>query len=462
MNSSDLESRLVEVVEDAHHKARIPGLSVAVSVEDERAAACVGTAAVGSGVPMAPTARFQIGCITKLLTCVIAMQLVHEGKLDLDGAIADYLPEFAAVPIGRDIRIRHLATHTSGYRGLNPSNPAYGYFYSWPKFVEFLRNTEQVFRPGSVFNYEHTESVVLGEVIRRVSGSSSERLILDFILQPLQLATGTIERDAGRTDIRVANHSLDRDSGQYVAVRSVPYCNFWASSLSSITASAVDLVTIGQVLGGLRNVPGISRPAVEHAMQPVVEIPPSWGEPEREVSPRSFGFGWAHYPKGLVGHNGSARGQTCGLRFSRRHGMVAVVALNCWDPCARDSLLDSVFRALLPEALVESEATRTQSKLTMEELEGTYRGCVQDVEILVTRRENRLLCAIGGLAGGGAQKLVVEMTVNESGEPRVRCPVRHLSVGFFREEDTGIPAMLVGLNAFRKVDVRGNRGAATR
>lgn len=449
MNSSALEARLAGVVEEAYRRVRMPGLSVAVSVGGERAAVTFGTLAAGSELPMIPAARFQIGCITKLLTCVVAMQLVHEGKIDLDRTIDGYLAE---IPSGRGIRVRHLGTHTSGYRGLNPSHPEYGYFYSWQKFADFFRGTEQVFLPGAVFNYEHTECVILGEVIRRVSGSSCEALTRDLILGPLKLSTGSIERDGGEPQVRVADHSLERSSGQFKPVRSVPYCGFWASSLSSMTASAVDLVTLGEMLSGQRRVPGICVEAVADVARQTVDLPGSSGGPEREVAPRSFGFGCAQYGHGIFGHNGSARGQTCGLRFSPRHGVVVVVALSSWDPYARDSLLESVLGMLAPDAIAESDAPREPRKPHIDELEGTYAGCVQGVEILVTRRGDRLVCAIGGLAGGGvAQKLNIEMILDEAGELRAKSPLRHLAVGFFRDESTGTPAMLVGLNAFKKV-----------
>ncbi len=452
MNSSALDTRLAAIVEETFRGVRMPGLSVAISAGGERAAANFGTLAAGSGLAMIPAARFQIGCITKMLTCVVAMQLVQEGKIDLDGAVADYLPELARIPGGRDIQIRHLGTHTSGYRGLNPSSTEYGYFYSWEKFAAFFRGTPQMFPPGSVFNYEHTECVILGEVIRRVSGSSCEALIRDLILGPLQLTVGSIERDGGQPEAKVADHSFDRGSGQFKPVRSVPYCSFWASSLSSMTASTADLVTLGEMLADLRRVPAIGREAIGEVMRQAVQLPRSSGGPEREVSPRSFGFGCAQYGAGIFGHNGSARGQTCGLRFSPRHGIVAAVALNCWDPYARDSLLESVLGELIPDAVAESSARPTLQKLQMDELEGTYAGCVQGVEILVTRNGERLVCAIAGLGGGGAgHKLTIEMTVDEAGELRAKCPLRHLSAGFFREESTGAPAMLVGLNAFKKV-----------
>jgi CubicO group peptidase (beta-lactamase class C family) len=381
----------------------------------------------------------------------VAAQLAHEGRIDFDGSIDEYLPDLTGTMGGRNIRVRHLGTHSSGYRGLSPTNPEHGYFYSWAKFAEFFRSTEQVFHPGSVFNYEHTESVILGEVVRRITGRPCEALMRDLILEPLELTTGSIEADALRSEVAVADHALDRSSGKYAVVRSVPYCDFWASSLSSMTASTVDLVTVGELLNGLRRVPGICDEAVDDVVRQAVVLPRSSGGPEKEVAPRSFGFGCARYADGVFGHNGSARGQTCGLRFCPRDGVVIVVALNCWDPYARDSLLDTLFQMLLPTHIAKSEVPQGCEQLKMDELVGTYRGCVQGLEIVVTRRQDRLVCALGGMAAGGARKLSVDVTVDETGRLRVQCPLRHLSVGFFREESTGVPAILVGLNAFKKM-----------
>lgn len=451
MSASDLESRLASIVDSACSKARIPGLSVAISADGEQVSVSRGTAAAGSGISMTTAARFQIGCITKMLTCVVAMQLVHEGRIAFDAEIEEYLPELTPASGRRGIQVRHLGTHTSGYRGLNPSRPEYGYFYSWPKFTNFFPKSEQVFHPGTVFNYEHTESVILGEVITRVSGIACETLIRDLILDPLQLTVGSIERDGTNPQVRVADHTFDRKNGEYAPVRSVPYCNFWAPSLSSMTISAVDLVTLGELLSGQRRVPGISTETVRATLRQAVDLPHSAGGPEREISPRSFGFGCAQYSRGVFGHNGSARGQTVGLRFAPDSAVAAVVALNCWDPHTRDQLLDSIFRMLLSDAVVDSDAAAIQPRLAMDELPGTYVGCVQGLEIVVTRKADSLIGTLGGLAGVGSPKLQIEMMFDESGQLRASSPVRHLAVGFFREEGTGAPAMLVGLNAFKKV-----------
>ena len=62
---------------------------------------------------------FQIGSISKVWTATVVMQLVDEGKLDLDTPVADVLPELPAHRRRRDqgVTMRHLLTHTSGIDG---------------------------------------------------------------------------------------------------------------------------------------------------------------------------------------------------------------------------------------------------------------------------------------------------------------------------------------------------------
>ena len=96
-------------------------------------------------------------------TAEAAVRLLRQLGAEILGAcfVID-LQELGGTKKGQNIAVRHLASHTSGYRGLNLASTESAYFYSWEKFVEFFRNTTQTFSPGTVFNYEHTESVVLG------------------------------------------------------------------------------------------------------------------------------------------------------------------------------------------------------------------------------------------------------------------------------------------------------------
>ncbi len=56
---------------------------------------------------------FDLASLSKLFTCIVAMQQIQAGKLDLNATVASYLPEFATNGKGA-ITIKQLMTHTSG------------------------------------------------------------------------------------------------------------------------------------------------------------------------------------------------------------------------------------------------------------------------------------------------------------------------------------------------------------
>src|SRR4051794_35385986 len=113
-SSIGLRDQLQSLVDAARQRTGIPGINVAVSVAGERVTACSGTVALGSGIPLVQDARFQLGCITKMLTSVIALELAQAGELSLEAPLGHYLPELCVTPEKQAIRVRHLGCHTGG------------------------------------------------------------------------------------------------------------------------------------------------------------------------------------------------------------------------------------------------------------------------------------------------------------------------------------------------------------
>lgn len=433
---------LEQLVRETHGRTGIPGLAVGLSVAGERFSATAGTA--GNGLPMSPESRFQIGCITKMLTSLVALDLAHAGKLSLEAPIREYLPDLTPPPGEPEITVKHLGSHTSGYRGLNPGTPQFGYFYSWPKFVDFFRNTQQVFTPGSNFNYEHTESVILGEIIRRVSGTPVDQIIQKKILQPLALQVGNGAGEGGQA--LVTDHSPDPATGQYRPLRAVPFCSFWMASLSNWTAGIRDLLVLGECMFAQGAAWELDARAPQHAARQVIEIPAVLAAPRSEQVPIAFGFGCAEYAGHLVGHNGSGRGQTCGLRFDTDRRMAVVVALNSWQPFVRDYLLNAVSRLVSPTPRPAMRKPAV-SDLESPELEGLYLGCVPDSRVQVSRHDGELNCELADSSGAVKARMTL---VIEGDGPRLKTDVPHLSVGPFRCKPEGLPCMMLGLNAFKK------------
>ena len=75
-------------------KHGVPGASLAILADGDVADAAYGVLNVRTGVEATPDSVFQIGSITKVWTATLVMQLVDEGRIDLDEPVVTYLPEF--------------------------------------------------------------------------------------------------------------------------------------------------------------------------------------------------------------------------------------------------------------------------------------------------------------------------------------------------------------------------------
>jgi CubicO group peptidase (beta-lactamase class C family) len=119
----------------------------------------------------------------KPIAAVAALQLVARGKTTLDTRVADVIPEFGAN--GKDaITLRHLLTHTGGFRGpLNNFAPG-----GWDEIMArvYALKQEPGWVPGKKAGYHIGSSwFVLGELVRRIDGRSIDVYVRDEIFTPL-------------------------------------------------------------------------------------------------------------------------------------------------------------------------------------------------------------------------------------------------------------------------------------
>jgi CubicO group peptidase (beta-lactamase class C family) len=125
------QPQIDEVLRKATDRGDVPGVvAMAATRQGPVYQGAFGTRAVPDGPAMTVDTVFWIASMTKAITSTAAMQLVEQGKLSLDGPIADVLPELAAPqvldgfdaegkprlrPARRPITLRHLITHTAGF-----------------------------------------------------------------------------------------------------------------------------------------------------------------------------------------------------------------------------------------------------------------------------------------------------------------------------------------------------------
>ena len=121
---------------------------------------------------------------TKTVTSLAALMLVERGQLDVDAPVAAYWPEFAANG-KQDVLVRHLMSHTSGVSGLDqPAVPED--LYDWEKSTARFAAQAPWWTPGAASGYHALNfGHLIGEVLRRITGSSLRQFVADEIAGPL-------------------------------------------------------------------------------------------------------------------------------------------------------------------------------------------------------------------------------------------------------------------------------------
>ncbi len=443
MNS--LRKQLRNLLETIKEQTGVPGISLALSIGKNKLAANVGTLSIDSQIPMNEETHFQLGCISKLLTAMVAAELIEAGKLDPDDPIEKYLEELRGTERGKKIEIWHLLSHTSGYQGLNIMDPSVAYYYTWDNFLEFFNSTPQLFKPGTVFSYEHSEYAILGEIIQRITGSNIIDLYNEMIIRPLKLITGSIKMDQRGDEAYAIDHKFNPEIMQFEPLRPIPFSEFWNPSLNSLTLNIRDLLTLASTICGIVKPPSeISETAIEFVQKQVIKIPQTYGSLKHEQLPVAFGVGCAFYRGWLLGHNGSARGQTCGLRFDPRSNIALVIAINTWIPFIRDSIINHIFGMLRGQPM--PTAPEVPFETSFDDLVGVYIG-PHDQKIIVACEGEPVICTY---QMKNMPPMDIVMQKDEKGVLRVCSDTQHYSIGFFQEPGTGFRGLMLGTLAFRK------------
>lgn len=149
------------------------------------------------------TDKVRVGSDTKMFVASVVLQLVGEGRLQLDVPIERYWPGLLRYPIrkspanvaaydGRSVTLRQLLQHNAGIPDfadlpyiLNPAHQAVP-----PTSQDLLNHGVQngpMYKPGTAWAYSNTDYVLLGMIVRAVTGRTIGTQIDDRIVKPLKL-----------------------------------------------------------------------------------------------------------------------------------------------------------------------------------------------------------------------------------------------------------------------------------
>lgn len=158
-------------------RAHVPGAAVAV-VRDGRIVklAVYGVADLEHGAKVRPDSLFQIASVTKLLTGVLLMGYVQDGKVGLDDPVGRWLP--SAPEAWSGVTLRHLATHTSGLAA-GPPDPA---LRTVDDAVAAAMKVPLAARPGERAEYGSPDFTVLAAVLEKAGGKPFPDLLRERVL----------------------------------------------------------------------------------------------------------------------------------------------------------------------------------------------------------------------------------------------------------------------------------------
>lgn len=206
------------------------------------------------GVPATPDMRFRPGSMAIPMLTTALLQLQDDHRLDLDDTLSRWFPE---LPNADRVTLRMLASSTSGYPDYLQGNPPFqaalfaDVFRHWSDDELLLAAFGQPLpcAPGACFHYAHTNFVILGRVLEKVTGRSVTALVRSRFIGPLGLDQTQISK---RPQIPApALHAYTTERGVYED--STGWSPSWALGQGMVmTSTARDMVRQIRAIGSGR------------------------------------------------------------------------------------------------------------------------------------------------------------------------------------------------------------------
>ena len=187
-----LGEQLERLVEREMRVQGLPIVAIAL-VDDQQIVWAKGFGTVDSATrrDAGPQTVFRVGSVSKLFTDIAIMQLVEQGKLDLDAPVSRYIPDFHPHnPFGKAITLRQLMSHRSG---LVREPPVGSYFDSTSPplaaTIASLNRTTLVYAPETHTKYSNAAIATVGYVLERVAGAPFAQALSKAVLEPLGMTS---------------------------------------------------------------------------------------------------------------------------------------------------------------------------------------------------------------------------------------------------------------------------------
>jgi len=168
-----------------------------------------GMANLELNTPMQVDNVFWIASIGKQFTAVAILQLMEQGKLNLQDEITKFIPDYPTQ--GNKITIEHLLTHTSGihnFSGMKDPDKKLALDCTPNEVIDFFKNLPMRFAPGTNWEYSNSGYFLLGYIIEQITGKPYSEYLEENFFKPLGMTNTQYANDTRIIKNRVGAYSL--------------------------------------------------------------------------------------------------------------------------------------------------------------------------------------------------------------------------------------------------------------
>jgi CubicO group peptidase (beta-lactamase class C family) len=337
-----LAQRVEAAVTQTMREQKIPGLAIGV-VRDGRLVYAHGFGLMDIGKPdrpITPQTLFHMASTTKPFVATALMQLVEQGKVNLDDPVVKYLPYFTIDdPRAKEITVRQMATHTSGMPDVQDylwNKPEYDEG-ALERYVRSLGDKTLVFAPGTQFRYSNMAFEVLGALVAKASGQNFDDYVDEHILKPVGMKSSTLLLKKADPAKLAAGNTLKNDQVEPIAHYPYNRAHSPSSNLHSNVEDMARWIAVNLNRGELDGRRILKRESYEVLWKHAFAVPQrNW----------HIGLSWFLAPFGddeLVMHNGGDDGFASHVSFvpATRSGVVLMTNSD------RTGSLKAIFRAAM-------------------------------------------------------------------------------------------------------------------
>ena len=272
-------------IEDAIKKystdKKIPCISVGLITKDNKKEFHYGEIKKGSDTIPTSNTIYEIGSMTKTFTAILTAKLQEEGLLFLDDSIIKFLPDLADSDFEKNkITLYHLITHTSGIVEFSLRDYPKGilatvfrkhkeslfppiYRYDTSEFLQEVSRIKLKDNPGITTRYSNIGVGLVGKILERVTDSTYEELIKNYICDELGMSNTMINLLEEHKDRLATGYTYTGKEAEPISIPAV-------ASAGNIRSTMSDMLIFLNANLGLNNESNLS-PVLNYCMSTTLE-----------------------------------------------------------------------------------------------------------------------------------------------------------------------------------------------